>query len=477
MTLVRRPEAWLAILLLAVGACSCRRERDADKAEQVEGTRETARPAEPAEPPNLVLVTVDTTRADRLGCYGYFRDTSPNIDAFAAECVLFERCIVPVSTTLPTHTSMLTGVYPLEHGVLANVGRGGVRFEASPQLMSYTEVLNEAGYRTAAFVSAAPLKRLSGIDAGFAVFDQPRPRQRRAKGTNAKALAWLNSLQRTPYFLWVHYYDPHRPYKPPKPYDRMFRTDAGLEAYLSARRYAAKVKLPTGGVDLVHKVNNSYDGEIRYMDHHIGVLLSRLRARPDWDRTVVVLAGDHGEGLCQHGYPGHGYIYGEQLHAPLMIRVPGVQPRRVSRLVSAVDMIATLLGLAGALPSGSFLEQTTGRDVLREPYEPQPIFSQEERRGSAHGRLPTYTLTTEQWKYVYEVGGRNRLFHLDEDPFELHDVLARHPQIAEGFEHHVLERIADQAMNGERFQAGRSKESQPLDPEMLEQLRSLGYLD
>ncbi|MBU0638788.1 MAG: sulfatase-like hydrolase/transferase [Planctomycetes bacterium] len=145
----------------------------------------------PPPPPNIVLISVDTLRADHLGCYGYFRDTSPNIDAFAREALFFEQAFCTMSVTLPSHVSLFTGLYPLEHGILANIEHGGVPFGWRTRVKTFAQFVSEAGYETAGFVSALPLKRDTGIAAGFEFFSQPRKMTRSAEETNQAALAWL----------------------------------------------------------------------------------------------------------------------------------------------------------------------------------------------------------------------------------------------------------------------------------------------
>ena len=426
---------------------------------------------------NIVLITIDTIRADRLGCYGYFRDTTPEIDRFAKECILFERCLAPMATTLPAHTSILTGTYPIEHGVLANVAHGGLPFQRSPRLRSLAEVASQAGYLTAAFVSAAPLKRGTGMESGFQEFDQPILRERSARDTNERVFTWLEARSTEPYLLWVHYYDPHTPYEPPPPYDTMFQTDQRQQAYLAERRFVSHPAGKRGFPRSAAKINNRYDGEIRYVDSQVGRLLERLRSLETWDRTVVVLVGDHGQSVWQHGEGYHGSIHDEQLHVPLLIRKPGIAGRRFAAVVSAVDLPATLIGLIEGFPADEFLEQTSGRNVLAEGFEPTPVFSHQSHRKRDDRPFPTYALTSGQWKYVHQIGGTDRLYHLSRDPHELHDVLPDHLQLAAELRAQVLSMIAQQSAKAAAYQGGRADPPEPLDPAVLEQLRSLGYVE
>ena len=431
--------------------------------------------------PNFVFVTLDTTRADHLGLYGYFRDTSPALDAFGRQSIVFERSIVPMATTLPTHTSLFTSTHPLEHGVLANSTQGGSRFVPSARLRSFAEVAGAAGWRTAAFVSSAVLKRGSGIETGFERFDEPEGEQRDAEATTRAALAWLASTPQGPFLLWVHYFDAHWPYAPPPDYAAMFSSDRELEAAIAAKGIPRTVLRPLANQTEETRVSiNLYDGELRFQDDQLARLLAALEARPDWGRTVVVIAGDHGEGLGQHGEAAHGGTWDEQLHAPLLMRIPGETPRRVETLVAAVDVIPTLLGRLPASPLGALLPQASGRDVLAPGAPSLPIFSQDtgRERDAAEQR---YALTTDRWKFfrVEEKGGgvRHQLFDLDADPFERSDVSSQHPEVTEPLAAALRLTLDAQRSKGSALHDGRLPATTPPDPVLVEQLRALGYLE
>src|SRR3972149_5716968 len=186
--------------------------------------------------PNLVIVSIDTLRADRLGVYGDFRDTTPFLDALAGEALVFERCLAPMATTFPSHLSLFTGTYPEETGAVANANVGGLAFVPTESLRSLAQVLREGGYRTAAFVSATPLKKYTGIDAGFEHFDEPERLQRRAGETNERVKDWLSGQNHEPFFLWVHYFDPHTPYDAPEPFGSRFQAEPEQDRYLAAPR-------------------------------------------------------------------------------------------------------------------------------------------------------------------------------------------------------------------------------------------------
>jgi arylsulfatase len=455
---VTKAVAQLALSLLILSACG----RDARE-------------------PNFVFVTLDTTRADHLGLYGYFRDTSPALDAFGRRAIVFERCIVPMATTLPTHTSLFTATQPLEHGVLANSTQGGRRFLPSARLRSFAQVASDSGWRTAGFVSSVVLGRGSGIDSGFAEFDQPETEQRDAAATTAAALAWLEATPEVPFLLWIHYFDAHWPYAPPPPYREKFKNGPELEAWLAASRTPRTVLRPLAKqTEETRESINLYDGELRFQDDQLARLLAALEARPDWERTLVVIAGDHGEGLGQHGEAAHGGTWEEQLHAPLLIRIPGEPPRRVAALVTMVDVIPILLSRLPRSPFGALLPQASGRDVLAPGARSLPIVSQDTGRERPDTGY-RWALTTERWKLIRieEPGGqvRRQLFDRSADRYELKDVSERHPEVVGPLSAALQLALDAQRSRGAELHGGQAPATTQPNPKLLEQLRALGYLE
>jgi arylsulfatase len=430
--------------------------------------------------PDILVVTLDTTRADHLGAWGYFRDTSPELDALARESIVFDAAYAPMATTLPTHVSVFTATTPLEHGVLANTTQGGQRFVPAARLRPAAAVAAEAGYATAGFVSAAPLKRGSGVETGFATYDEPAEKHRPAAETIDAAIAWLEQDPGRPAFLWVHLYDAHWPYAAPAPYDRFFATDAALERWIAERRIPERALRPlVGTVDESRATINAYDGALRYQDAELGRLLRWLRDAGRLDRTAILLLGDHGEGLCQHGEPAHGSSWNEQLHAPLLMKVPGAAPRRVAAPVSLVDAMPTFLarlrvpGLA--LPEG----QASGRDALADGAAPAAILSQD--TGRERDEPHRVALRAGRWKYfrIEEGDGRVRdaLYDLESDPFELEDVAARHPERTAALRRATEAEVQALSARGAALRGGQAPETRPIDPELLEQLEALGYAE
>jgi arylsulfatase A-like enzyme len=418
---------------------------------------------------NVLLITLDTTRADHLSAYGYFRRTSPTLDRLARRSLTFDAAWAPMATTLPSHVSLMSGVWPLEHGVLGNIEHGGRRMRPSAAIVPVAELFDAAGWATGGFVSAPPLHQGTGIERGFDTFDQGEKLHRSARGTTDAATAWLRRHVREPFFLWVHYYDPHGPFTPPDSY--RYRASPVLDRWLRERRIPP-IAFRAGGAELDPvAAHNGYDGEIRYMDAQIHRLLDLLERRGAADRTVIVVVGDHGEGLGQHQVGGHGHVWREQLQVPLIVRIPWLAPRRIAAPASMVDVVPTVLGAMDVPGAEAWQARTSGRDLLREASGPALGLSS--IRQTQLGTIPQRALTVGQWRWM-EVGGADRLYQLDIDPNELVDlggVLPVHRR--------VLARYADavEAAQRARGEALGAAQAVSLTPEEIEQLRALGYVE
>ncbi len=431
--------------------------------------------------PNLVLITLDTTRADHLSTYGYFRETSPFLDELASEALVFERMIVPMATTLPTHMSILTGTHPLEHGVLANSTQGGERFVPSPLLRTFATLSKEAGYATGGFVSAVPLLSGSGAEIGFDVYSQPEGKSRPGNQTADSAIAWLRKRGSQPFFLWVHFYDAHYPFEAPQGFAGSFSTDDALEAYIAERRIPDTAPRPlVDEIDVARDVINRYDAEILFADSQLGRILEALRERKDWDNTAVVVAGDHGEGLCQHGLAAHGSTWNEQLRAPLVIRVPGQAPRRIDTPLSSMDVLPILMNLVSPPQAEPLLAQATGRNVLDKDLGVRVLLSQDTGRDREDGVPFRWALGFGRWKLfrLEHPDGRvtEELYDLESDPYELHDVALAQPQRVKALSEALTREIELRRERGLALRAGKQPETRAEDPAVLEQLKALGYV-
>jgi arylsulfatase A-like enzyme/tetratricopeptide (TPR) repeat protein len=401
--------------------------------------------------PNVVLVTLDTTRADHLGCYGYRDARTPNLDAMARGGVLFEQASSPAPLTLPAHSSILTGMYPTYHGVRVN---GNTALGQTQTTLA--EALSEKNYETGAFVAAFVLDGRWGLNQGFGTYDDRFDLkkykhldlagvQRPADEVVDAALAWLESRKQGPFFAWIHLYDPHSPYAPPEPFASEFggRGLAGL-----------------------------YDGEIAFADAQVGRLVSWLRAAGIDRKTVVVVMGDHGEGLGSHGEGTHGYfVYDYALHVPLLVAVPFDELRgiRVVSQVSAVDVFPTVLALAGIdAPS-----RVHGRSLVPSMLRPGTdvdgyAYGESMTPNLQFGWSPLHSLRTSRYKLIE--APRPELYDLSVDRDEMTNVIARHPDVAEQMKQR-LDRIMAETSHG-----APEPEAANLDKGTLESLAALGYI-
>ncbi len=392
---------------------------------------------------NLLVVTLDTTRPDHLGCYGDARAETPRLDRLAAEGLRFTEAVSVAPVTLVAHSSLFTGTYPTTHGV-----RHNAEYRLRPEAATLAEALSAAGYDTAAFVSAFVLDARYGLDQGFARYDDrveaatsggfaTGTNERRADRTTDAALAWL--AQRPagkPFFGWVHYFDPHAPYLPPAPYDQ---------------RFAGRL----------------YDGEIAFTDSQVGRLLDGLAARGLDRDTVVLVAGDHGESLGEHGESTHDiFVYDATLRVPLLLRVPGVPPGVVSdRQVSLVDVLPTLLDLLGVKDT----QARDGRSLVGSRAEPgRAVYAESLVPYLDFGWAPLHALRRLGDKYV--LAPRPEYYDLARDPRETRNLVPARG--AAPGEAQKLQRSLQALLEKSAAAAAASG----ADPEARERLESLGYL-
>ncbi|HET7291807.1 MAG TPA: sulfatase-like hydrolase/transferase [Vicinamibacteria bacterium] len=420
---------------------------------------------------SVVLVSIDTLRADHLGAYGYPRPTSPNLDALAAESVVFERCNSHSPKTASSHMSLMTGVLPAAHGVL-NWGETPLlsRPEALPTLAS---LLKRAGYRTAAYTSGGNVAAELGFDHGFDAYVDAKD----ASLSLARLALEDLARERRPFFLFVHTYAVHDPYTPPEEHARLFvapgyagrivasRERLGVEDdwWAQHRAYWARVG-SNDPADRRHLVD-LYDGAIRAMDAELGLLLGRMRALVGDDALLVVLS-DHGEEFQEHGQWTHNSVYDEVLHVPLFLRFPGGRDaRRVSDVVRLSDVMPTLLDLVGVstpehVQGASLLGVLEGADR-----QPRQVLAEWAAQGLTALRL-------RDLKYVSRPKGEE-LYDLLQDPGETRNLLPTEKERAYALRL-VAERVAEASFAlKERLGKGGTPR---LDPETRRQLEALGYV-
>jgi arylsulfatase A-like enzyme len=417
-SMARARELLIGLALSAAGSCA----------------KATADP----KPRNVVLITLDTTRADRLSCYDASHGSTPTLDALAAQGTRFDLAISTAAVTPVSHAAILTGLYNHEHGLRVLYAEGGYRLGAEAATLG--TVLAERGYHTFAVHSAFPVSRFFGLERGFEVFEDLETElsgedahwdvasfQRRSdETTDLVAKLELSA----PFFLWVHYWDPHDLAKLPP----------GLQPRDARNRDGPKGVQPF------------YAEEVTYMDSQIGRLLDALRARGLYDDTLFVVVADHGQGLMDHGWHAHRLLYQEQIHVPLIVRVPGVRPvPAVPALVRTVDIYPTVLDYLGIpLPrpvSGRSLRPLIegASDPPRTAFADQ-INGYDWNAGDVRKRPLDqflYAALDQDWKLIYRplAFDKSELYHLSADPHEEHDLFAERPEEAR----RLLELLAEAA--------------------------------
>ena len=404
---------------------------------------------------NVLLMTLDTVRADHLSCYageilGKVKKgaKTPRLDALAASGVRFAHAIAQVPLTLPSHACILTGTYPVVHQLR---DMGG--FVLDPKCLTLATMAKSSGFHTAAFVSSKALSRHFGLLKGFDVYDDYLPLrnpegdpifpERRASVTTDRALDWLRQQGPQKFFLWVHFYDPHEPYDPPEPYKSTYSDDP-------------------------------YSGEIAYSDEQVGRLLDFLDQFKLRERTLVVFIGDHGEGLNDHVEATHGvFIYDNTLHVPLILAGPRVPPGRIiQQQVRSIDLLPTLAEFLGLSPNpaaqGASLWPLIehGRSVIGrsanyayiETLYPKTFMNWSELRG----------MRTDRWKFV--LAPRPELYDLEQDPGETRNVIDRHPAEV----NHLQEKMHEVVGAPEQDQ---NRTNTPVPPQTQQELAALGYVN
>ncbi len=424
--------------------------------------------------PSVLLITLDTTRADHLSCYGYQQQTSRNLDRLARSGTLFLQALSQAAVTPVSHASIMTGLNPYNHGLRVMHGLAENRLAESCTTLA--EVLHDVGYQTAALVSSFPVTGRFGFDQGFDRFDAdfmkvPAKKlispggtvntgrnQRRADATTDRALTWL-AAAREPFFVWMHYFDPHDPHlRPP---------------HVDSSKFSGRV------VDVLREL---YDLEIRFMDEQIGRLLDELERTGRLEKMVVVVVADHGEGLGDHDWWTHGILYQEQIRVPLIIRAPAKPAnQRIDQIVRSIDIMPTVLELVGLDPDR--MPPSDGRSLV-------PLLSGRElaTTDSAYSdsvNMLTYgffkgirdvkddmlfCVVDGRWKYIHHLlrTDESELYDLSNDPGEQRNLFGLRPDQVERLRGEL--RAWDYAPDP-GSQRGR------MSPEDVERLRSLGYVD
>ncbi len=394
----------------------------------------------------MVVVTVDTLRADHLHCYGYASIETPALDALAQRGVLFENAVAQTPLTPPSHASIFTGQNPPVHNVR---NTGGFVLQSSSHPLA--RILREQGWDTAAFIGSAVLKKLFGFNNGFVVYDDEMPRpgkrnefredpERKASVTVDRAIAWLDKRSSDkPFFLWVHIYDPHIPYLPPAAF---------------AQRYKGRL----------------YDGEIAYADQQIARLFDAVSRKSPAQKTLTAVLADHGESLGEHGEHTHGvFLYDSTLRIPFIMAGPGIPAGlRVKQQARTIDFLPTLLELMGgrapAYVQGlSLVPVFSGKPVATDISYAETLYPKMNMNWSE-----LRAIRTNRWKYIR--APHPELYDLAGDPGETRNVIQQHGPEVLNFEAQLKKFIPHGGNGGEKV------ETAMLDERVMDQLKSLGYL-
>lgn len=400
-----------------------------------------------AAPPNVLVITIDTLRADHLGCYGFPFARTPSIDKIASEGVRFTNAISAAPITMPAHSSIFTGLFPVAHGV-----RDNGAYALGENAVTLAERLRDAGYTTHAFVSALVLNRRYNLNQGFETYDDdlwaeddPKLfmiRERQAPKTADRFLQWFGSWDKTrtkPFFTWIHFFDPHQPYRPSA-------TDAALAV-------------------------SPYDAEIAGVDRQVGRIVDTLRARGVLDNTLLIVTADHGESLGEHGEQTHAiFVYDATVRVPLLVHYPhAFAPRVYEGSTRSVDIVPTILGVLG-LQGG---ETTDGHDLGaairgKETAPVLPQYSESLLSEVGFGMAPLFAIRSNGYKYIR--APRPELYDLRNDPHELHDLHASLPRVAANLDAQLTQLMKDSSRHSVKAAAN------PMTRETEESLQALGYL-
>jgi arylsulfatase A-like enzyme/tetratricopeptide (TPR) repeat protein len=393
---------------------------------------------------NVLLITLDTTRADRIGCYGYAKARTPNLDALARNGIRFANAYASVPLTLPSHASILTGLTPLGHGV-----RNNGSYVLPCHKPTLAKVLRDKGATTGAFVASFSVDSRFGLDQGFDVYDDDFQENSPFKALNAERKAeqvylafarWLDRIGNERFFAWVHFFDPHLPYSPPSPYREECAGDL-------------------------------YDGEIAYMDFIIGELMGKIRDRNLLSKTVIIAAGDHGEAFGEKGEAGHGvFLYEMSLRVPLLIYAEGHLPfnRVVEARVRLIDVLPTVLDLLGMAPPPEvqgqsllpYVQKTARKDLETyiETFYPRENFGWAALTGLVSGK----------WKFIQ--APKPELYDLEADPAETKNLAAGEPKTVADLKGRLAAVVRSEGVSLEAA-------ARELSAEEKARLRSLGYVD
>ena len=436
-------------------------------------------------PPNVVLISLDSLRADHVGCYGYDRDTTPNVDRVAEQGIRFANAVSTSSWTLPTHLTMFTGRYQISHGVMHET------ITLNPAVPTAGELFKEAGYATAGFVSAPYVAGHYGYDRGMDEYENVSEYYEHRKvartaivspDVNKKALPWLEANRDRPFFVFIHYFDIHYDFVPPPPYDVMFdpHYDGGMDGTNFIERNDVHPGMEQR--DLEH-ILALYDGEIRFTDHHVGEILDKLDEIGVADETLLIITADHGDEFFEHDNKGHHRsLYDEVLRIPLVVRLPGGgrAGEVVDEPVTLTDILPTMLEAAG-IPAPPDLDgvsllplidgEASGRDAIYSAFFDKRGFNLQTARRTREGKvIQHFNRITHPKRAPLEY------YDMQADPQEQNDLAPERPPAMEENLDGLAVFLEEQWRTNRRVEESGGGGRIEIDDEMMERLKSLGYV-
>jgi arylsulfatase A-like enzyme len=479
------------------------------------------------QPPNIILISIDTLRADHLGCYGYEKNSSPHLDTLATQSFLFENHFAPSSLTKPSHVSMLTSLYPLTHSVLTN----HETLSFSEEIVPIAKILKDNGFRTGAFTGGGSVSQIDGFDRGFDIWSEGHL----VSGHLPVVKDWLENNREEKFFLFFHFYDVHAPYIFRENYKDMYHDLEGYvdlisltEKILSADRLTLEYfhsltlqekfsllvtgllqklkRRPEEGVGaaarkemfaMVHKwrqipeytkhielLVDSYDAGIKYTDHYMGELFAFLKSLGLWENTLLVVTSDHGEEFMEHNMVTHGgHLYDTLIHIPLIIKMPssfGKTAKRITGLSDIVDLMPTILDVLNI----NFKGQMQGQSLLpsmqgKQRHSKDRIYASLDIGKSQKMRI----VRTDRWKYIIgdmDFSEKDEIYDLREDRFEKRNLITESgealPQLKIYLTDHIRECLG---LFQSKYSKGRKNADdypEELQKDRLEILRALGYI-
>jgi arylsulfatase A-like enzyme len=411
--------------------------------------------------PNIILISIDTLRADRLGCYGYAKNTTPALDAFRRESVLVRTAIASASSTLPSHATIFTALAPQHHGAT------WPRFlPLADRFLTMTEVLRYAGYRTAAFVGGGQLSPQFGLTQGFESYDVVDDGT--FEQVVARAVPFLERSEDKPFFLFLHTYEVHHPYWPSPEDEARFASQAStiLPSYIDLRLLIdinfKRMHISEG--DRVH-ISDAYDAEIASMDRGFGSLVAELKRLGIYENSLIVFTSDHGEEQGEHGFVGwHSHtLHDDQLHVPLLVRFPAAQHAgaEIGGMVGSIDIAPLILEATGIPKLGAFDRFSLATALARGRPPAVPVLLWRDRQPSE--TVEHEGIRTADWKLI-----EGELYDLRSDPLEQRNVAADHPDL-------VNDLTAQMQALIRKYPRPDTKAMAP-DQETAQKLKALGYL-